>query len=300
MPSKARALFELTRLHWFPVGCDFMFWPFGWAFLSAAYRLSLPVNEVVKTTLFFALLGTLVHSAGCVMNDMLDRDLDRKVERSQGRPIASGVVTRIEASVLLAVLVAALFYLFSTCGIKAFTLGVVALPVCITTYPLMKRWMNWPSLFLGFASSWAVPGTWVATTDQYDWGIILNIAIASCCWNCIYDTIYACQDEKDDEKAGVKSMAVHLGKAIRPVLTLFDTTFFVCLLWAGYLNDQRVPFYMMSALAPFLLCLWHIWSFDRNDPQDCWKKFTAGRYGGAMVCVGLIADHHFKLSSPAG
>lgn len=193
--------------------------------MSAAYHLSLPVNEVVKATVFFALLGTLVHSAGCVINDMLDRDLDRKVERSQGRPIASAVVTRTEASVLLAVLVTAVFYLFSMCGTKAFRLGVVALPVFITTYPLMKRWMNWPSLFLGFASSWAVPGTWVSTTDHYDWGIILNIAIASCCWNCIYDTIYACQDKKDDEKAGVRSMAIHLGKAIPHVLTLLDAIF---------------------------------------------------------------------------
>lgn len=277
-----------------------MFWPFGWASLSAAYRLALPVNEVIKTTLFFALLAILVHSAGCVINDMLDCDLDRKVERSRGRPIASGVVSRTKASMLLAVIVAALFYLFSTCGTKAFTLGVVAFSVCIATYPLMKRWMNWPSLFLGFASSWAVPGTWVAMTDHYNWGIILNIAIASSCWLCIYDTIYACQDIKDDEKAGVKSMPVHLGKAIRPVLTLFDATFFVCLLWAGYLNNQRLPFYMISVLTPFLLCLWHIWSFDHSDPGDCWKKFTAGRHGGAMVCVGLIVDHHFKLLSNAG
>ncbi|KAG1782065.1 UbiA prenyltransferase [Suillus placidus] len=297
MPSKARALFELTRLHWFPVGCDFMFWPFGWAFLSAAYRLALPVNEVVKTTLFFALLGTLVHSAGCVLNDILDCDIDRKVERSEGRPIASGVVTRTEALVLLAVLVAALFYLFSTCGTKAFTLGVIAFPVCITTYPLMKRWMNWPSLFLGFASSWAVPGTWVATTDQYNWGIILNIAIAS--WNCIYDTIYACQDKKDDEKAGVKSLAVHLGKAIRPVLTLFDATFFVCLLWAGYLNDQRLPFYMMSVFAPFLLCLWHIWSFDHNDPRDCWKKFTV-RLAAIAMYPELYIVWYSRQAATAG
>ncbi|KAG1836791.1 UbiA prenyltransferase family [Suillus subalutaceus] len=299
MPSKTRALFELTRLHWFPVGCDFMFWP-GWAFLSAAYRLALPVNEVVENTLFFALLGILVHSAGCVLNDMLDRDLDRKNAHRADRLHQELSLGQRPSSALLVVLVAALFYLFSTCGTKAFTLGVVAFPVCIATYPLMKRWMNWPSLFLGFSSSWVVPGTWVATTDHYDWGIILNIAIASCCWNCIYDTIYACQDKKDDEKAGVKSMAVHLGKAIRPVLTLFDTTFFVCLLWVGYLNDQGLPFYMMSALAPFLLCLWHIWSFDHNDPRDCWKNFTAGRHGGTMVCVGLIVDHCFKLSSSAG
>ncbi|KAG2049392.1 hypothetical protein BDR06DRAFT_941801 [Suillus hirtellus] len=167
MPSQTRALFEFTKLHWFPVGCDFMFWPFGWAFLSATYRLALPVDEVIRTTSFFALLAILVHSAGCVLNDMLDCDLDRKVERSRGRPIASGVVSTTKASMLLSILITALFYLFSTCGTKAFTLGVVAFPVCIATYLLMKRWTNWPSLFLGFASSWAVPGTWVAMTDNY-------------------------------------------------------------------------------------------------------------------------------------
>lgn len=101
------------------------------------------------------------------------------------------------------------------------------------------------------------------------------------------------QDIKDDEKAGVKSMPVHLGKAIRPVLTLFDATFFVCLLWAGYLNDQRLPFYMMSVLTPFLLCLWHIWSFDHNDPGDCWKTFTVRLAAIAMY-------HNFDMHGTPG
>jgi 4-hydroxybenzoate polyprenyltransferase len=108
----------------------------------------------------------------------------------------------------------------------------------------------------------------------------------------MYDNIYACQvthlgslhyshglivslqDKKEDEKAGIKSMAVRLGEAIRPALSLFDATFFACLSWAGYLNGQCVPYYVMGVLAPFLLCLWHIWSFDQNDPQDSWKTFT--------------------------
>ncbi|KAG0702711.1 UbiA prenyltransferase family [Suillus ampliporus] len=299
MPSKARSLFELTRLHWFPVGSDLIFWPFGWGFLSAAYHVALPMDEVVKDFLFYVLLGTLVHSAGCVINDMLDRDFDRKVERSKGRPIASGAVSRLEASVLLAVLVAAIFYMFSTAGTAAFTLGVVALPACGGTYPLMKRWMPWPSLFLGFACSWAVPFTWVATTGHFNWDMILTVAIASCCWTCLYDTIYACQDRKDDEMAGVKSMAVSLGESIRPALSLFDLTFFGCLSWAGYLNGQRLPFYMISVIAPFFLCLWHIWSFDHNDPQDSWKKFMASRHGAVMVCAGLLVDHYFKLASLA-
>jgi hypothetical protein len=77
-------------------------------------------------------------------------------------------------------------------------------------------------------------------------------------------------------------MAVHLGKAIRPVLTLFDVTFSMCLLWAGYLNDHGLPFYIMGVLVPFLLCLWHIWSFDYKDPRDCWKKFTVRLAAMAM------------------
>ncbi|KAG0704571.1 hypothetical protein DFH29DRAFT_364778 [Suillus ampliporus] len=74
MPSKARALFELTRLHWFPVGSDFMFWPFAWGFLSGAYRVAMPMHDVVKNILFYALLGTLIRSAVCIINDMLDRN----------------------------------------------------------------------------------------------------------------------------------------------------------------------------------------------------------------------------------
>lgn len=104
----------------------------------------------------------------------------------------------------------------------------------------------------------------------------------------------------DDKKAGAKSMAVWLGEAIRLVLSLFSLAFFACLLWAGYWNGQCLPFYVISALAPFLLCLWHIWSFDDNNSLDSWKKFTASRYGAAMVCAGLVVDHYIKLVSLAG
>jgi len=290
---------ELTRIHWFPVGSDFMFWPFAWGYLAAAYHVGLPMSEVFTSILFYALLGTLIHSAGCVINDMLDREFDRKVERSKSRPIASGAVTVPEASLLLAVLTGTIFYMFSTAGTKALALGLVGLPACGGTYPLMKRVMYWPSLFLGFAASWAVPFTWVATTGEFDWFMILNIGIASCCWTCLYDTIYACQDKKDDEKAGVKSMAVRLGDGIRVALSLFDLAFFACLLWAGYLNNHHLPFYVLSVFAPFLLCLWHIWSFDHNDPRDSWKKFVAGRQGAAMVCAGLVVDHYFNLAALA-
>ncbi|KAG2109376.1 UbiA prenyltransferase family [Suillus discolor] len=296
MPSKARSLLELTRLH---LGCDFMFWPFAWGLLAASYHVALPMSEVVTNTLFYALLGTLVHSAGCIIDDMLDREFDRKVERSKNRPIASGAVTIPEASVLLIVLVAAIFYMFSTAGPTALLLGLVALPAGGGTYPLMKRWMYWPSLYLGFAVSWAIPFTWVAITGEFDWGMILNVGVASCCWTCIYDTIYACQDKKDDEKAGVKSMAVRLGDGIRPALSVFDAIFFACLLWAGYLNGQHLPFYVMSVIAPFFLCLWHIWSFDHNDPQDSSKTFTACRHGAALVCAGLVVDHYCNLVSLA-
>ncbi|KAG0705516.1 hypothetical protein DFH29DRAFT_906915 [Suillus ampliporus] len=217
MSSKARALLEPTRLHWFPVGGDFTFWPFSKTEDDAA-SLSVDSNCIMpslrflvgslscdiaheRSFLFYALLSTLVHCAGCVINDMLDRDFDRKrePERSKKRPIASGAVTGTEVLVLLAVLVAVIFYMFSTAG----------------------------------------------------------------------------------------TTTIRLGEGICPVLSLFDLTFFACLLWAGYLNGQHFPFYVLG-------------SFDHHDPRDSWKTFKASRHGAAMVCVGLVVDHHFKLASLAG
>ena len=112
MPSKARSLMELTRIHWFPVGSDFMFWPFGkssngevyvyvdynsahpaWGYLAAAYHVALPMSEVLTSILFYALLGTLIHSAGCVINDMLDREFDRKVGKFQSCLYCYGILT---------------------------------------------------------------------------------------------------------------------------------------------------------------------------------------------------------------
>ncbi|KAG1717528.1 hypothetical protein EDB19DRAFT_1242938 [Suillus lakei] len=105
----------------------------------------------------------------------------------------------------------------------------------------------------------------------------------------------------DDKKAGAKSMAVWLGEAIRPVLSSFSLAFFVCLLWAGYWNGQCLPFYVISALAPFLLCLWHIWSSNDSDPLDSWKKFMASRYalwsgdGLRWICRGPL--HQTRIPS---
>jgi 1,4-dihydroxy-2-naphthoate octaprenyltransferase len=95
------------------------------------------------------------------------------------------------------------------------------------------------------------------------------------------------QDKKHDEKAGVKSMAVRLGKGIRLALSLFGVTCFACLSWAGCLNGQGLPFYVMSVIAPFSFCLWQIWSFDDNDPKNCWETFTVRLTGAATSAIFL-------------
>ncbi|KAG2141832.1 hypothetical protein DEU56DRAFT_754814 [Suillus clintonianus] len=236
MPSKARSLFELTRLHLFPVGCDSTFWPFG---------------KIDDELAYLTYEGLTNRIGSCHQ--------DRGFSSSGGSPCHR------------------LLYVFAywfkslhnrCCFTPSLWRGVSV------NEALDALTFSVPRYGQSFGASWAVPIAWVATTGQFNWGMILNFSIASCCWACLYDTIYACQDKKDDEKAGVKSMAVRLGNGIRPVLSLFDLTFFVSLLCAGYLNGQGLLYYVISVIAPFLLCLWHIWSFDHNDPKDCWEKFT--------------------------
>jgi len=282
---------ELIRLEK-PTGTILMFWPFVWGLTMAAYTTGLPLNA------YFAGIGRslvgafLLRSSACTINDIFDRKMDAGVERSKTRPLPSGRVSVPAAVLFLFAQYAAgvAFFMYTERGL-ALKVALFQLIPLFGIYPLMKRITYWPQAWLGFAMNFGFVSAWIAATGTVDYPI-LTVAMASCwCWTMLYDTIYACQDKKDDVNMGVRSTAILFGTWIRPLLILIGLGFISLLTYAGYLNNQGTPFYTVSIGGTMMHLLWQYRTVDLDVPKSCWRNFNSNGEMGWIVWGGLMLDY---------
>jgi len=263
----------------------------------AAYAYEIKPKDLWESVLYYSVGSTIVHSAACVINDIFDRNFDALVERTKTRPIPSGAASVPGAVIFLLAQVFAAVKMLSYTNALAFRVGLFGLFPIHTLYPLMKRWTNWPQGWLGFTMNWGLPVAWISITGTVDWKIIPALLLGTCSWTIVYDTIYACQDKKDDIHAGVKSTAILFGSYIRPILSLFAAHFVSSLAYAGYMNGQGPAFFVISVLGTALHFVWQLSTVDFEDGADCWRKFKANGDLGWLVWAGLLADYYVKLAS---
>ncbi|OBZ76354.1 4-hydroxybenzoate polyprenyltransferase, mitochondrial [Grifola frondosa] len=205
---------KLTRVHKFPAGSILVFWPSAWGLALSAYSVGLPAR-ILAIQLIAHLVGSVLrHNAACIWNDMCDCEVDKLVNRTKGRPIARGLVSMTGASILLSIHYVLCVLLLSYAGNFAMKVGLVGLFFIDVMYPLTKRWTNWPQAWLGVAMTWGLPVAWISVNGVMDWPLISTLFLGGICWTIHYDTIYACQDLRDDIKAGVRSTAVLFGSAL--------------------------------------------------------------------------------------
>jgi 4-hydroxybenzoate polyprenyltransferase len=227
-----------------------------------------------------------MRSAGCVYNDIIDRDLDAKVERTRLRPLASGRVSLKGAWALLVALslvgLVVLFQLQRTAQIAA--LASLAL---VAAYPFMKRITWWPQAWLGLVFSWGALVGWPAVTGEIGAPALLLWA-GSVAWVIGYDTIYALQDKEDDALVGVKSSALALGPHARMGIASF---YLVALaLWAGAIWSVRSDMLALAALAPVAVhLLWQVASLRIDDGADALSKFRSNRFAGMLMALACLA-----------
>jgi len=164
-------------------------------------------------------------------------------------------------------------------------------------YPLMKRWTHWPQAWLGFAMNWGFPTAWLCLCpDTVKLQPVYAMMPGLICWTIVYDTIYSCQDRKDDVKAGVKSTGVLFGGWVREILMLFAGGFVSALVAAGILNNQGPAYFALSCGGTTLHLLWQLSTWDVNDPKDCGAKFKVnGDVLGAIVWAGILLDCAWSL-----
>jgi 4-hydroxybenzoate polyprenyltransferase len=288
-PAWSRPYLRLSRLDR-PIGSWLLLLPCWWSAALAAVAAHARAPSLWHIFLFF--IGAFaMRGAGCTWNDIVDRDLDKAVERTRSRPIPSGQVSTAQAAlflVLQALLGFAVLISFNTFTIG---LGVTSLAI-VAIYPFMKRITYWPQIVLGLAFSWGALMGWAAAFGRLDLPALLLYA-GSISWVIGYDTIYAHQDRDDDALIGIKSTALLFGPRTKPMLVLFYGLAVALIAAAGVTAGAGFVFALgLFAFAAHLS--WQILRLDIADPDNCLAVFKSDRDAGLILFVGLLLDAAFR------
>ena len=275
---------ELTRLKR-QIGYMLLFWPCLWG-LTIAYNFSISIQFFIKYALLFFLGAVLMRSAGCIVNDIVDKNFDSKVERTKNRPIASG-----DISIKLG-----LFYVLILCGIafivlmqfNFFTiiLALGSMPLAFT-YPLMKRFTYWPQLFLGVTFNYGLILGWTSIKSEISIVPII-FYIGAIFWTLGYDTIYGFQDIKDDEIIGVKSTSIKFKKNPKLFIFLCYLIFIVVLTYLGILMNFNKIYFGGLILIAMHLFFFQVKNLDINLNSNCLKIFKSNNFLGLLIFLNLL------------
>ena len=280
LPQAWRPYALLMRLDR-PIGSWLLFLPGLWAFAMVAPDW----RQGLWLTALFGLGAVLMRGAGCVVNDLWDRDLDRQVERTAGRPLASGALRARHALAFLALVLAAALLILLQLNGAAQLLGVASL-VPVVLYPLAKRVTDWPQAVLGVIFSWAAPMGYAAVTGGLD-AAAFALWAAGFFWILGYDTIYAHQDREDDALVGIRSSALRLGDKTRPFLILCYGLTMALLVLAGWLAGLT-PWYLLGLALPGAMLARQVMQLDIADPALCLRLFKANRDVGLAIAVAFL------------
>jgi len=279
LPGWARDLALLARLDR-PIGWQLLFWPGAWAIALSGNGL-----EHWRMIGCFLIGSIAMRGAGCVWNDIVDRDLDRKVARTAVRPLASGAVpVKLAAAWLMILCLAGLVVLFQL----RWQAQIVALAslALVAAYPFMKRITWWPQVWLGLVFSWAALVGWVEMTGTLSAAGALLYA-GSICWVIGYDSIYALLDREDDALVGIKSSARAMGAHVRAGVTGFYAA--ALILWAGAIWLARPDPLALAALVPLAAhLLWQVATLKEADGIDPLTKFRSNRFAGLLMFAACV------------
>ena len=264
-----------------PIGAWLLFLPGLWSILLAR----IPPGPTLRLILLFLVGAWLMRGAGCVVNDMWDRDMDRLVARTAGRPLASGALRMRQAAAFLAVLLAGALLILLQLTPLAQALGVGSL-LLVACYPLAKRVTWWPQLMLGFTFGWGAPMGFAAATGRLDFSTMALYA-AAILWILGYDTVYAHQDRTDDALIGLRSTARRFAGQTRFFLAACYGAATVLLVLAGGLAGLSMGFFIALTLPAGMLA-WQASTTDIDDPTRCLRQFQRHRDIGLLVALAIL------------
>jgi 4-hydroxybenzoate polyprenyltransferase len=280
---------ELTRLKK-PIGFMLLFWPCAWG-LTVAYNFENNLNLYFFYLSLFFLGSLLMRSAGCIVNDIFDKDFDKKVSRTKNRPIASGKISVKVALFYSCILCLAALLVLLNFNYFTIILALGSMPLAFT-YPLMKRFTYWPQLFLGITFNYGLILGWTAIYGQIDL-IPFVFYLGAIFWTLGYDTIYGYQDIKDDEIIGLKSTSIKFKDNAKQFLFSCYLILISVLVMIGYMMDFTKYYFYFLIFTFFTFIFLSIRIFNLKKPSNCLIAFKSNNLFGLLVFINILIGKNF-------
>ena len=282
--NQLKLFIELIRLKK-PIGFMLLFWPCIWG-LSIAYDF----NSDLSNYFFFAFLffagSVLMRSAGCIVNDIIDKNFDKNVERTKNRPIASGKISITLAITYTIILCSTAFLVLINFNNLTIIMALLSMPLAFT-YPLMKRITYWPQLFLGVTFNYGLILAWISVLDEISY-IPIIFYLGAIFWTLGYDTIYGFQDIKDDEIIGVKSTSIKFKNNPKKFLFICYSIFILTLILIGFFMNFNIFYFMFLIVTIFQLLFFQIFKLNTNNTSDCLNKFKSNNILGLLIFINIL------------
>jgi len=274
---------DLTRLNK-PIGFMLLFWPCSWG-MAYAHINNQNINLFIYYLILFFLGSILMRSAGCIFNDIVDRNYDKKVKRTKRRPLAAGKISVSRSLGYVAILCGLAFLILIQFNFKTIVLGLGSMFLAFS-YPFMKRITYWPQLFLGVTFNWGLIMSWTAMGNNISLDIII-FYLSAIFWTLGYDTIYGIQDISDDEIIGLKSTAIKFKNNLKKFVTM---SYFITIATLVYLFSSafKFDFSTLFIFLFFLSLLYQIIIFKKNKPSSCLDAFKLNNYSGLFLFFGIF------------
>ncbi len=281
--QQLKIIIELTRLNK-PIGYMLLFWPCAWG-LAYANTFHENFNLFIQYLFLFFCGALLMRSAGCIFNDIVDKDFDKKVKRTRKRPIASGKISLKQSFLYIIILCLLAFLILMQFNLFTIILGMSSM-ILAFSYPFMKRITYWPQLFLGITFNWGIIMAWASVNNNVNQDIII-LYLSAIFWTLGYDTIYGAQDISDDEIIGLKSTSIKFKKNIN---------FFVGLMYLAnitlitYLFTDSIGYNLFSLLfGLFIFSLFYqVFTFNKKNSESCLEMFKINNLSGLIFFISIL------------
>ena len=274
---------NLTRLDR-PIGYLLLFWPCSWG-LAYAYSLNLNIEIFLYHILLFFFGSVLMRSAGCIVNDVVDRKLDKKVKRTKNRPIASKLISVERALLYVIGLCGVAFLILIQFNLLTIVLGMASMTMAFS-YPFMKRITYWPQLFLGLTFNWGIIMAWASINGSLNIDIFI-IYLAAIFWTLGYDTIYGAQDIVDDEIIGVKSTSIKF-KFMLKKFVLFCYAISLLILFIFFYKNTNSLFFLMPFSAFLITLFYQVVIFEKKISKSCLQAFKINNFSGFYLFLTFL------------
>ena len=282
MSLHLKNLIDVTRLSK-PIGFLLLFWPCAWG-LSLAHYFQRDINTFFSHLVLFFFGSVLMRSAGCIVNDIVDEKIDKKVFRTKKRPIASGSLSKELAWTYVLILCSLAFLVLIQFNFLTICLGIFSM-IFAFSYPFMKRFTYWPQLFLGFTFNWGIIMAWTSITNEISYLPIL-LYFGAIFWTLGYDTIYGTQDISDDELIGVKSTAIKFKNNINQFVMgcyLLSSIMFVFIM-----VNLEINYSFMFTIFFIITLFYQIKIFKVNNSSSCLRAFKINNFSGLFIFLSLF------------